>query len=246
MATKKGFASILILLAVFAVAIVAGAAWIHYVYIPQHMVKMPQTTPVTAVSSSTTAPTVSSPSTTERSTRTIQNGPPDARRCGNSVSCLIAAATDNCSPSSAAFAFPYSATQRDNQTSGISLAMPGLSFTLSVEYRINGRGSERQCSVYKNITGVSAQASPALIQKSLASGMTMAQFNEQLAELNALVSVPKDFFGTCNFTASELAADIHALQSAGLNSETSISTNFVSATTTGDPTRDVCGNSFTN
>ena len=124
--------------------------------------------------------------------------------------------------------------------------MPGLTFTLSVDYKIKGKGSGAQCSVYKDVVGISTQASQSLIQQSLAQGMTMAQFNEQLAGLNKLISIPKDFYGTCGFTADELAADIHKLQSGGLTGETLISTNLTSAAATGGTVRDVCHNYFKN
>jgi hypothetical protein len=74
----------------------------------------------------------------------------------------------------------------------------------------------------------------------------MAQFNQQLEGLSKLIAVPENFYGTCNFTSAELATDIHQLQSGGLTGEASISTNLVSATTTGGAIRDVCHNYFKN
>ncbi len=223
------------LLAVVVLAVGGGILYVHFVYLPG--MATPNNT-ITTESLPTLTTTTSAPQTTA-------SGP---KNCDNDTNCLIAAATDNCSPVSGAYAFQYTTPQpQNNQTSGISLAMPaGLTFTLNVSYAIKGEGNGAACSVYKDIMGVSVQASQSLIQQSIASGMTMTQFNEQMSGLNNFIAVPKNFYGTCNFTPTELAADIHQVQSGGLTGEMSISTNLASATTTGGTVRDVCHNYFKN
>lgn len=238
--------AIVVVCAIIALAVIGGIVYVHYVYLPQMAAQSNNVAQKTATSTMPLLTSTTSISFTKNATGTVRTTVPGSKNCNNDINCLIAAATDNCSPVSGEYTFQYSANQQNNQTSGISLAIPGLTFTLNVEYKITGQGSGAQCFVYKDITGVSVQASQSLIQQSLAQGMTMAQFNEQLAGLNNFVSVPKNFYGTCSFSASGLAADIHQLQSGGLTGEMSISASLTSATTTSGTVRDVCHNYFKN
>ena len=119
---RKGFAPVVVIFAVLALAVMGGIAYVHYVYLPKMAAQnnnSAQTAATATISSSTT------PTSMKHATSTVRTATSGSKNCGNNVNCLIAAATDNCSLASGAYAFKYSADQQDNQTSGVSLADAG-------------------------------------------------------------------------------------------------------------------------
>lgn len=231
---------------ILVLAVAGGIVYVQFIYLPKMASQVVGTVPVPVVPTSPSSTVQATSTVTAQPTSTVPTAASAPKNCDGDVNCLVAAATNNCSPASGSYVFQYVTPQQGNQTSGISIVPPGTTFTLDVSYQIKGPAGGGQCSIYKDIAGVSAQASQSLIQQSLAQGMTMAQFDQQLAAFNNLISVPKDFYGTCDFTASGLAADIAQLKSGGLSGETSISMTLTSGTTTGGTVRDVCHNYFKN
>lgn len=225
---RSGFAAVIVLLAVFALAVIGGIAYVQYVYVPHgaqnNPVSLATTSSPSAITTTTTSPA-----------QIAVNG---FIACGNDIECLKQAVQNNCKAAKGSLEI----TETSQEI--------GLSKTMHVDYEVRG-AKVGKCAVYKHFGDTAYTVLDSAIQRLMAQGkLTQAQAEaEAQKQLNFLRAGDSAFINTsdvCNFNAQDLAHDFEVLTKNGVSVGMSLTTNLQAATATIGIIKNVCNNTFLN
>jgi hypothetical protein len=168
---RSGFATTIVLLAVFALAVIGGIAWVHFVYLPKMAAQnstASQSAPNPIVQSPASSATITSTSIQSNSASTATT----TTTCDN-YQCLIAAASQ-CQPISVTISY-----------SGMPFPLdPDISESGQTKYEIQKSSGVNNCNLIFSSPITVLSVSEKGRAAALAQGMTDAQINAQLQTMN--------------------------------------------------------------
>ncbi len=205
---RDGFAAVILLFAVLALAVIGGIAYVHYVYLPKIAAQNNNVAQPTSTSASSSLPASATPIATTTATQAAAG----SKACAaNDMNCLIAAAA-KCSPAAVEWTATVNFLDVFTETAQNHLALKGLS-------------SAGKCAFSERVDDVSLAVTSQAEQQAKAQGVTDAQIQQQLQASNAQAKQSIGMTTSCTFTTTYLVQMLTNWQKGNISSSDLTSEN---------------------